>query len=186
MGQRFIYQISHLGLIGLLLCPTAVLAWDPGAPFVLPPALQPFAPPSESEPVKPEPQPVRLEIRLRQRQVVVLQGEQVIKRYPIAVGKPGWETPPGNFQVRQKIKDPDWVSPLNQGVLIPGGDPENPLGRFWIGFWTDGKNWIGFHGTPTPGSVGRAVSHGCIRMYNRDVEELFQKVDIGTVVTVVP
>ena len=129
--------------------------------------------------------PLRLEIQRSQRRVVVYQGETIVKTYPIAVGRPGWETPIGTHKVQQKIKNPTWVNPLRKGVVIPGGDPENPLGRFWIGFWTNGRNWIGFHGTPNPESVGRAASHGCIRMYNRDIEELFQKVKLGTEVKVV-
>ncbi len=127
--------------------------------------------------------PVRLEIRLGERRVNVYQGSHKVKSYAIAVGRAGWETPIGTYTVKQKIRNPTWVHPLN-GSVVPGGDPENPLGRFWIGFWTDGKNWIGFHGTPNPESVGTAASHGCIRMYNRDVEELFSKVSLGTEVTV--
>ncbi|MGV0028440.1 L,D-transpeptidase [Phormidesmis priestleyi] len=129
-------------------------------------------------------QPVRLEIRLSKRQVTVYQGKNKIKTYSIAVGRPGWETPTGTFKVMEMVKDPAWVHPF-KGFVIPGGDPENPLGRRWIGFWTDGKNWVGFHGTPTPESVGKAASHGCVRMLNKDVEELFQKVSLGTVVQVV-
>lgn len=129
-------------------------------------------------------QALRLEIRLSQRQVMVYRGSHRIKGYPIAVGRPGWETPTGDFKVMEMVKDPAWVHPF-KGVRIAGGDPENPLGRRWIGFWTDGKNWIGFHGTPNPQSVGKASSHGCIRMHNKDVEELFQKVSLGTVVRVV-
>jgi lipoprotein-anchoring transpeptidase ErfK/SrfK len=128
---------------------------------------------------------LRLEIRLSQRRVVVFQGKVPLKSYAIAVGRPGWETPTGVFNVRQMFKNPTWVHPLKPGILIPGGDPENPLGLYWIGFWTDGKNWIGFHGTDNPGSVGKAVSHGCIRMYNKDIEELFKKVSLGTEVKVV-
>ncbi len=128
---------------------------------------------------------LRLEISLSRRQVALYRGETVVKTYPIAVGRPGWETPTGTFKVETKIKDPAWIHPLEKGVTIPGGDPENPLGRFWIGFWTDGKNWIGFHGTPNPKSVGTAASHGCIRMFNKDVEELFSQVNVGTEVRVV-
>ncbi|MBW4526861.1 MAG: L,D-transpeptidase [Phormidium tanganyikae FI6-MK23] len=134
----------------------------------------------ESQPIT---QPLRLEIRLKQRRVNVYQGDRKVKSYAIAVGKPGWETPIGNYTIKQKIRNPEWIHPLN-GEKVPGGDPENPLGRYWIGFWTDGKNWIGFHGTPNPESVGTAASHGCIRMYNRDVEELFGKVSLGTEVVV--
>lgn len=136
-------------------------------------------------PAEADPNALRLEIRLSRRQVTLYRGDAPLKSYPIAVGRPGWETPVGSYEVKQMIKNPTWVHPLQKGVVIPGGDPENPLGRYWIGFWTDGKNWIGFHGTPTPRSVGRAASHGCVRMYNKDVEELFKQVAIGTVVTVV-
>lgn len=128
-------------------------------------------------------QPLRLEIRLSQRRVTLYQGDTKVKSYPIAVGRPGWETPKGSYKVQQKIQKPTWIHPLT-GEVIKGGDPENPLGNFWIGFWTDGKDWIGFHGTPTPKSVGTAASHGCIRMYNKDVAELFSKIPLGTEVTV--
>lgn len=128
--------------------------------------------------------PLRLQISLSKRRVTVFQGDSAIKSYPVAVGKSGWETPVGQHKVLQMIHKPAWVSPFN-GVVIPGGDPENPLGKHWIGFWTDGKNAIGFHGTPNPGSVGRAVSHGCVRMLNKDIEELFKLVQPGTVVEVV-
>ena len=139
----------------------------------------------DEQPVKPAPLPVRLVIQLSKRRVTVYRGAAPVKTYAIAVGKPGWETPKGTYQVKQMFRNPTWIHPLKKGITIPGGDPENPLGRFWIGFWTDGKNWIGFHGTPNPGSVGTAASHGCIRMYNKDIEELFQKVSLGTEVKVV-
>lgn len=127
----------------------------------------------------------RLEISLSRRQVTLYRENTAIKSYPVAVGRAGWETPKGNFQVMQMLQNPKWINPLTDEA-IPGGDPENPLGRYWIGFWTNGKNWIGLHGTPTPSSVGRAVSHGCVRMYNKDIEELFAQVSVGTPVTVVP
>ena len=81
------------------------------------------------------------------------------------------------------LKQPTWIHPFTSEV-VPGGTPENPLGSRWIGFWTDGKNSIGFHGTPNPESVGKAVSHGCVRMYNEDVKDLFRQVKLGTLVTV--
>lgn len=137
------------------------------------------------DPFRVEEKPLRLEISLSRRRVSVFKGKSLVKSYPIAVGRPGWETPLGTYQVRQMLRNPTWIHPLKKGISIPGGDPENPLGHFWIGFWTDGKNWIGFHGTPNPKSVGAAASHGCIRMYNKDVEELFQKVSLGTEVKVV-
>jgi lipoprotein-anchoring transpeptidase ErfK/SrfK len=79
---------------------------------------------------------------------------------------------------------PAWKNPFT-GDVIPGGDPDNPLGKYWIGFWTNGKDWSGFHGTPNRDSVGTAASHGCIRMYNEDIAELFAQVSPATVVQVV-
>lgn len=105
--------------------------------------------------------------------------------YPVAVGREGWQTPVGSFEVREMIADPVWMNPFTR-QLTPGGDPSNPLGRFWIGFWTDGTNWVGMHGTPNPESVGQAASHGCIRLYNNDIQALFSQVTIGTPVNVVP
>ena len=131
------------------------------------------------------PQSLRLEISRSRRRVTVYYQNTAIKSYPVAVGRAGWETPIGNFQVMQMLKNPTWIHPLTDEV-IPGGTPANPLGNYWIGFWTNGTNWIGFHGTPNPNSVGRAASHGCIRMYNKDIEELFHLVSPGTPVTVVP
>lgn len=129
-------------------------------------------------------EPIRLEISRSHHQVTVYQGKTSLKSYPVAVGRSGWETPVGNFQVIQMMKNPTWINPLTD-KSISGGSPQNPLGRYWIGFWTNGRNWVGFHGTPDPTSVGQAASHGCIRMYSKDVEELFYQVHIGTPVTVV-
>lgn len=133
------------------------------------------------------PEPVaklELVIRLRDRKVYVYERDQVKTSFPIAIGRSGWETPTGEYQVLQMIKDPSWQNPFN-GTVIPAG-PNNPLGTRWIGFWTDGQNYIGFHGTPNEDSVGTAASHGCIRMYNNDVVQLFEMVEVGTVVRVEP
>ncbi len=127
--------------------------------------------------------PSRLELNLTRRQVTLFRDNKSVKTYPVAVGKPGWETPIGNFKVGQAFVDPPWGNPFSGGV-IPGGDPENPLGRRWIGFWTDGKNSIGFHGTPNAESVGKAASHGCVRMHPKDIQELFPQVQLGMLVIV--
>ncbi len=124
----------------------------------------------------------RLVIRLSQRRVYVYEGETTLVSYPIAVGRQGWETPKGEFEVFQMIEDPSWQHPWNGSIVPPG--PDNPLGRRWIGFWTDGVNAIGFHGTPNESLVGQAVSHGCIRMKNKDVANLYAMVGNGTTVTV--
>lgn len=126
----------------------------------------------------------RLVIKLSDRRVYLYRSEQLQASYPIAVGKAGWETPKGNFKVIQMQRNPAWQHPWN-GTIIPSG-PNNPLGARWIGFWTDGKNFIGFHGTPNENLIGQAVSHGCIRMRNKDVLALYAQVNVGTPVTVVP
>jgi lipoprotein-anchoring transpeptidase ErfK/SrfK len=125
-----------------------------------------------------------LEINLNQRRVTAFQGDKKLKSYAIAVGRAGWETPTGVYKVKQMIEKPAWKNPFT-GDVIKSGDPDNPLGLYWIGFWTNGKDWSGFHGTPNRSSVGQAVSHGCIRMYNEDIKELFSKVSNATVVRVI-
>lgn len=134
------------------------------------------------------------------RRLLVLEGGRELRRYPVAVGRPGWETPVGQFQVIELVADPIWEHPAT-GVQVPPG-PANPLGSRWIGFHHDclgrrGFNGVevltvegcvssGFHGTPQRESVGRAVSHGCVRLFDEHVRDLFELVELGTPVTVLP
>ena len=127
---------------------------------------------------------VRLVVQRGKRRVVVYKGEKVVAKYPIAVGKAGWETPIGAFTVINKEEDPIFKS-FKTGIIIEPG-PDNPLGVRWIGIWTDGKTQLGFHGTDQPELIGKAVSHGCMRMHNKDVIALYKYVTIGTVVQVDP
>ncbi|NJR38651.1 MAG: L,D-transpeptidase [Leptolyngbyaceae cyanobacterium CSU_1_4] len=136
------------------------------------------------QPVLPEVIETRLVLKLGERRVYVYQGNSLKASYPVAVGKEGWETPTGQFKVTAMLKNPGWTNPFTGEVMGAGAD--NPLGERWIQFWTDGENAIGFHGTPTRESVGRAASHGCVRMYNEDVRELYALVLLGTPVTVEP
>ena len=128
--------------------------------------------------------PVRLVIRLSDRRVYLYHNDQIETSYPIAIGRRGWETPTGEFAVRQKLKNPAWEHPWTGEVVPPG--PDNPLGVGWVGFWSDGVNSIGFHGTPDESLVGQAVSHGCIRMRNADILDLYAQVEVGTPVVVEP
>jgi L,D-transpeptidase ErfK/SrfK len=136
----------------------------------------------------------------RGRQLRVLQHGQELRRFPVAVGRPGWETPVGDFQVLELVEDPVWEHPAT-GERVPPG-PSNPLGSRWIGFHHDcqgrsgfnGRDHLvvegcvssGFHGTPNRGSVGQAVSHGCVRLLDEHVRDLFELVELGTRVTVLP
>ena len=159
-----------------------------GNPAASPASAPETSAPETSIPATPAPEIVsgmRLQIDLSSRRLTVYQGEMEMSHFPIAVGREGWQTPIGEWEVREMIHDPAWRNPFT-GRVIPGGDPGNPLGDHWIGFWSDGENWIGMHGTPNPESVGRAASHGCIRLYNHDIEALFALVTVGTPVIVVP
>ena len=127
---------------------------------------------------------LRLVIRLGDRRVYLYRDEQLHVSYPIAVGREGWETPTGNFMVTQKIKDPSWEHPWTGEVVPPG--PDNPLGMGWLGFWSDGVNSVGFHGTTDESKIGQAVSHGCVRMRNQDILALLTQVEVGTPVIVEP
>ena len=144
----------------------------------------PYKEPSVRTPVSTPTHDTHLIIKLRDRRVYVYRTNKVQASYPIAIGKAGWETPTGNFKVLQMQRDPAWEHPFTGKIIPPGRD--NPLGAGWIGFWTDGTNQIGFHGTPNETLVGQAVSHGCVRMRNKDILALFKQVDLGTPVTVQP
>jgi len=128
--------------------------------------------------------PVHLVLRLGERRVYVYKGDEELASYPVAVGKEGWETPTGDFEVFNMEVDPIFLSLWTGNKIGPG--PDNPLGPRWVGFWTDGKTQVGFHGTNNPDSIGHAVSHGCVRMFNKDVIALYEKVEVGTRVIVEP
>lgn len=110
-------------------------------------------------------------------------GDQTIKKYPICVGTKVTPTPEGDYKVTDKMVDPTWYSTTATGAkgVIPGGDPKNELGTRWIGF----KPAYGIHGTIFPESIGKAESHGCVRMHNADVEELYDLIGAGTPVKII-
>ncbi|MEB3217958.1 MAG: L,D-transpeptidase [Nostocales cyanobacterium 94392] len=121
-------------------------------------------------------------VDLGDRRAYVYRQNTVIASYPIGVGKKGWETPTGTFEVLHMQHDPAWQHPIT-GKIFPAG-PNSPLGERWIGFWSDGHNEIGFHGTPESDLVGSPVSHGCLRMRNSDVLLLYEQIDLGVPVEV--
>lgn len=125
-----------------------------------------------------------LVLRLGQRRVFVQQGDQVVASYPVAIGKQTTPTPTGEFAVFEMVENPVWQSPWTGEVRSPGAD--SALGLRWIGFAHMPNGVIGFHGTPTVSSIGRAASNGCVRMRNEDVLALFNLVQLGTPVRVEP
>jgi lipoprotein-anchoring transpeptidase ErfK/SrfK len=117
----------------------------------------------------------RIVVNIPDRRLMLIAGGVVVKTYMVAVGTPATPTPSGLFEVVTRVTNPAWYQP---GKVVPPG-PNNPLGPRWIGLSRKG---YGIHGTDSPRSIGRAKSHGCVRMRNADVEELFELVQVGDVV----
>jgi len=104
--------------------------------------------------------PYSIDISLNNRRLMLFKNGVLQKQYPIGVGKMLTQTPVGNYIIINKAPN-------------PGG----PFGTMWMSL---SKEHYGIHGTNNPSSIGKFVSHGCVRMHNRDVEELARTIPIGT------
>lgn len=109
----------------------------------------------------------------------------VKETYPVATGKTTNLTPNGKFKVVVKFKNPAWGG-AGVSAPIPGGAPNNPLGKRWIGISYGGGGKYGVHGNSNPRSIGTYASLGCVRMFNEDVEEFYEKVNTNTPVWIGP
>lgn len=98
------------------------------------------------------------------------------KEYPLCLGKKSTPTPAGQYRIIYKAVNPHW---LNKGVVVSPG-PKNPLGIRWMGI----TRGIGIHGNNKPESIGTYASAGCIRMFNRDVIEVYNQVTVNTPVNI--
>ncbi|MGO4887018.1 L,D-transpeptidase [Anaerobacillus sp. MEB173] len=107
---------------------------------------------------------------------------KIEKVVSVATGKEESLTPEGEFTITVKAIDPYY-----RKKNIEGGAKENPLGTRWMGFDAEGTDGriFGIHGNNNPASIGHYLTNGCIRMYEEDVQELFEKVPLGTKVLVV-
>lgn len=105
----------------------------------------------------------------------------LVKKFRCATGKASTPTPQRKTTIVNKIKNRPFYK-----TGIPGGDPRNPLGKRWMGLNIDGTqgSTYGIHGNNNEKSIGKNVSHGCIRMHNSEVEWLFDQVPLGTVVLI--
>src|ERR1039457_7287781 len=108
----------------------------------------------------------RIVVSIPDRKLAVPEAGQVVKVFETAVGAPYTPSPTGEFTIVQRIPDPTWYA---KGKIVPPGK-SNPLGPRWLGL---SKKGYGIHGTNNP------ASHGCIRLRNRDIEELFEMVSVG-------
>jgi|SRR5580698_6507028 lipoprotein-anchoring transpeptidase ErfK/SrfK len=135
--------------------------------------------------------PGEIIISQHQRALYFTEGDGRAIRYPVAIGKRGmaWL---GSAEVEGKYMAPDWSPPSvvshdhpELPSFIPGGSPHNPMGAAAI---TLSRYQVAIHGTTQHmrRSIGTAASYGCIRMYNEDVVDLYQRVYVGTPVLAVP
>ncbi len=106
----------------------------------------------------------RIIVDVSDRKLHLLDGDRVVRTFPVGIGKMLTETPIGEYTIMNKQPN-------------PGG----PFGVYWLGL---SKPHYGIHGTNNPSSIGKQVSHGCVRMYNEDVTYLANTVPIGTHVTI--
>ena len=114
----------------------------------------------------------RIVVSIADRKLAVMEAGRVLRVFPTAVGAPKSPSPAGAYKIAVRIPDPTWYG---KGRIVPPGK-SNPLGTRWLGLSVKG---YGIHGTNNPASIGHNASHGCIRMRNRDVEQLFDMVSVG-------
>jgi lipoprotein-anchoring transpeptidase ErfK/SrfK len=126
--------------------------------------------------------PGTIVVRTGERSLYFVVDEQRAMRFPVGVGRTG-KTWTGSAQVEGKFVRPAWQAPdeLGGGPVIPGGAANNPMGAAAL---TLRGGEYAIHGTNRPESIGHFVSHGCIRMHNRDIVELYRMVPVGTPVIV--
>lgn len=127
-----------------------------------------------------------LVINVPQRMLFVM-GTESIAAYPVALGRPEWPTPLGDFTVTAKEENPTWDVPASIQAemreegrpvvqkVLPG--PLNPLGAFWLGL---SLGSVGMHGTNAPSSIFRHATHGCIRLHADDIAAIYPQLAVGT------
>ncbi|MDD5748253.1 MAG: L,D-transpeptidase/peptidoglycan binding protein [Actinomycetota bacterium] len=125
-------------------------------------------------------------VNLRDHTLTLYEREKPIAQFPVACGSPSYPTTVGHWKIVTKEKNPSWRNPgtawaKSMPPSIPPG-PGNPLGTRAMALNAKGEV---IHGTPSPWSVGRSLSHGCVRMYIKDVEQLFEMVELNTHVFII-
>jgi lipoprotein-anchoring transpeptidase ErfK/SrfK len=133
-------------------------------------------------------QPGTIVVKTGQRRLYLVLGDGHAMRYPVGVGKAGKQWA-GSARIDGKYRNPAWSPPdevkrdkPSIPDVIPGGSPSNPMGV--AAMTLSGGGQYAIHGTNRPNSVGGYVSYGCIRMYNEDITDLFDRVSVGTPVVV--
>lgn len=117
-------------------------------------------------------------VSIQDRKLALVEDGQVKKIYTVAVGKLSTPSPVGTFKIIRRVANPIYQ---HDGITVQPG-PDNPVGTRWMGLSIPG---YGIHGTNVPNSIGRASSHGCIRMRKTDLEELYALVAVGDTVELI-
>lgn len=120
----------------------------------------------------------KIVVSIPDRKLAVVESGRVIKIFPTAVGAPKSPSPAGFYTIVQRLANPTWYG---KGKIVPPGK-SCPIGTRWLGLSAKG---YGIHGTNNPASIGHNASHGCIRLRNRDIEELFEMVSLGDAVELI-
>jgi lipoprotein-anchoring transpeptidase ErfK/SrfK len=158
--------------------------------------LAPVAAPAQDD------DPITLLVSVSERELSVHRGQEVLYRFPVGVGTgtrlrdgagEAWDfsTPTGVFEIGRKKKDPLWYAPdwyyVERDLTVPPAySPERYRGGILGDYALYLSDEIAIHGTPDESSVGRASSHGCLRMRNADIAVVFPLVQVGTRVDIVP
>jgi lipoprotein-anchoring transpeptidase ErfK/SrfK len=131
--------------------------------------------------------PGTIVVKTNERRLYLMLGQGQAVRYPVGVGKSGKQWA-GITRIDGKYRNPAWSPPAevkhdepSLPNVIPGGSPRNPMG---VAAMTLAGGEYAIHGTNVPNSVGGFVSYGCIRMFNADISDLYQRVSVGTPVVV--
>ena len=174
--QRF-----HAYLAGMLLLPLAATACtvesggdaDTAATQA---AQQPAMPTPAPVDTAPQTTDVAVEVDLASRKLHLMENGQHLAEYGVAVGSSEWPTQKGEWTIKQVVWNPEWIPPTDESWTEDKepkkpGDPDNPLGRVQLVY--DLPRTI--HGTNQPSSIGKAVSHGSIRMRNDDAVALAKR-----------
>lgn len=136
------------------------------------------AAPVDTAPAAPQPtREMQIEVDLAARKLYVMRDEQRLAEYGVAVGSEKWPTQTGAWNITQVVWNPEWIPPRDESWTEDKegkqpGEPDNPLGRVQLIY--DPPRTI--HGTNEPASIGKAVSHGSIRMTNATAIELAKRV----------
>ena len=148
------------------------------APQVLDTAAVATAGQQPAQPAQP-PQPppdMRLEVNLAARELYVYRKDERVATYPVAVGSSEWPTPTGEWTIGQVVWNPRWIPPEEEWAedeeVSEPGDPDNPLGHAQLVYRAPNS----IHGTNEPASLGKAVSHGSIRVSNDVARKLAREV----------